>query len=395
MNRRCEMQKKYRSIIFIIIGIILFPFCMHYAYAKETVKIAFIAPLSGGVSAIGTGGRNSADLAIRLHNKDPQSRYKYELVELNDACDPETGIKAAEKAGKDHTIVACVAHYCSSVALETVHTYHKYNLPAVIWGAVNPDITYGNNYNEIFRVNGTMLHQSETASKFMIRQGFQTWVILHETTSYGLAHKKFISLFLKRFNGKVMDTMGLDIHQENFVKEIKIIQDLKPDVIFYGGLTPLGIRFCKALEKAGVAIPVQGTSGIVSRDFIDGVGEYAEGIVAFREGAPIKGLPGGERFMELYRKQGYKEPPEAYGPFAFAATELVCVTVEKAGPDRNAIRDSLRQVRGYESIIGMITFDEHGQNRVPMITKYVVQDGKWVDWESSEYRTGKRTLKRK
>jgi branched-chain amino acid transport system substrate-binding protein len=34
--------------------------------AKDTVKVAFISPLTGGVSAIGVGGRNSADLAVRL-----------------------------------------------------------------------------------------------------------------------------------------------------------------------------------------------------------------------------------------------------------------------------------------------------------------------------------------
>jgi branched-chain amino acid transport system substrate-binding protein len=29
---------------------------------------------------------------------------------------------------------------------------------------------------------------------------------------------------------------------------------------------------------------------------------------------------------------------------------------------------------------------------VPLISKYVVQDGKWVIWEDSEYASGKRKL---
>ncbi len=41
------------------------------ASAKETVKIAFVGPLTGGNSAIGLGGRNSADLAVKLRNQDP------------------------------------------------------------------------------------------------------------------------------------------------------------------------------------------------------------------------------------------------------------------------------------------------------------------------------------
>jgi branched-chain amino acid transport system substrate-binding protein len=54
----------------------------------------------------------------------------------------------------------------------------------------------------------------------------------------------------------------------------------------------------------------------------------------------------------------------------------------------------LAKVNNRDSIIGKITFDDHGQNTVSLITKYVVQDGKWVVWEDSEYATGKRKLPR-
>ena len=44
------------------------------ALAKDTVEVAFIGPLTGGVSAIGVGGRNSADLAVKLRNADPKAK---------------------------------------------------------------------------------------------------------------------------------------------------------------------------------------------------------------------------------------------------------------------------------------------------------------------------------
>jgi branched-chain amino acid transport system substrate-binding protein len=42
--------------------------------------------------------------------------------------------------------------------------------------------------------------------------------------------------------------------------------------------------------------------------------------------------------------------------------------------------------------VGRITFDDHRQNSVPLITRFVVQDGRWVVWEDSDYATGKRAL---
>ena len=54
------------------------------ANAKDKVKVGFIGPLTGGVSVNGIGGRNSADLAVKLRNADAKAQYEYELVVLDD-----------------------------------------------------------------------------------------------------------------------------------------------------------------------------------------------------------------------------------------------------------------------------------------------------------------------
>jgi branched-chain amino acid transport system substrate-binding protein len=114
--------------------------------------------------------------------------------------------------------------------------------------------------------------------------------------------------------------------------------------------------------------------------------------VAFREGAPAEKLPGGKYFIEQYAKAAYSDPPEAYGPFAFAAANLVMDAVEKVGPDRKKVRNELNRTHDYDSVVGKISFDDHRQNAVPIITKFVVQGGKWIVWEDSEFASGKRPL---
>src|SRR5467141_1701535 len=74
--------------------------------AKQTVKIAYIGPLTGGVSANGIGGRNSADLAVRLRNADAKAKYEYELVVLDDECKPNVAVQVATKMAADKEIVA-------------------------------------------------------------------------------------------------------------------------------------------------------------------------------------------------------------------------------------------------------------------------------------------------
>ncbi len=362
---------------------------------KDTVKIAFIGPLTGGVSANGLGGRNSAQLAVNLHNANSSSNYSYELVTLDDECKPNIGVQVATKVAADKHVIAGVTHYCSAVAMGTVDVYHKFGLPVVVWGAVLPDITYGNDYKEVHRVNGTMINQNEVAAEFMLEQGYKTWVIIHDTTDYGKGHNRYFSKYLVGKGGRILGTFGVSSDQQDFNAELTKVKELNPDVIYFGGLAPTGVRLRSQMEKLGIDAVFQGTSGIVSDAFIEGLGSLSEGVIAFREGAPVENLPGGEGFIAKYNQQGFGEPPEAYGAFAFAATQLIIDAIEKVGPDRKAVKQELNATRNHESIVGPISFDDHGQNTVALITRYVVQDGKWVVWEQSEYAEGKRKLSRR
>lgn len=363
------------------------------ALAKDTVKVGFIGPLSGGVSNMGLGGRNSAALAVALRNQDPNAKYEYELEALDDECKPNVGVQVATKLATNRKVVGAVTHYCSAVAMGTVDIYHKFNLPMIVWAAVLPDITYGNDYTEIHRVNGTMINQNETAADFMIGQGYKTWAIIHDTTDYGKGHNKYFSQFLTEKGGEILGTFGVTSDQQDFTAELTKIKELNPDVVYFGGLTPIAVRIRQQMDKLGIEAEFQGVSGIKSDAYFAGLsGDLAEGTVTFLEGAPAAKLPGGEYFLAEYEKAKFGEDYEAYGPFSFAAMSLLLDAIEEVGPDRKAVNAYLADVKEHDSITGPITFDEHGQNTVALITKYVAQDGAWVVWEDSEYADGTRKL---
>jgi branched-chain amino acid transport system substrate-binding protein len=311
----------------------------------------------------------------------------------DDECRPNVGVQVATKIAADNSIVAGITHFCSAVAMGTVGVYHRFGMPAMVWGAVLPEITYGNQFKEVYRVNGTMINQSEVAAKFMVGQGYKKWAIIHDTTDYGKGHNKYFSEFLHKNGGTVLGTFGVTADQQDFTTELTKIREMKPDVVYFGGLTPLGVRIRTQMAKLGIKAQFEGTSGIMSDAYIQGVGkELGEGSLAFLEGAPWEKLPGGLFFKGNYQQAKYSEAPEAYGPFAFAATNLIMDAVEKVGPNRKKLIDELGRTKNVDTIIGKVTFDDHGQNVVPLVTKYVVEDGKWVVWEDSSYAKGKKKL---
>lgn len=364
------------------------------AFAKDKVKIAFVGPLTGPLSPHGIGGRNSAELAVKLMNADPKTKYDYELVVLDDECKPNIGVQVVTKIASDRSIVAAVPHYCSATAIATVDIFNRFKLPMVVWAAVLPEITYGNKYPEVHRVSGILIGQNRVGAEFMKARGYKTFVSFADSTDYGKSMNKYFTEFTLENGNKILGTFSVPPDQQDLSAELTKIKELNPEVIYFGGLTPLGARLRTQMAKFGINAQLEGNSGIMGDAFINAAGpELAEGTVTFFDSPPISKMPGGKFFMDSYKAAGYSEPPEAYGPFAYVATHLVMEAIEKAGPDRAKITEELGSVNDRPSIVGPINFDDHGQNITPLTTKYVVQDGKWVVWEDSEYASGKRKLK--
>ena len=170
---------------------------------KKTVKLAFIGPLTGGTASNGLGGRNSFLLALQERNADSKTKHQYETEVLDDECKPTVAVQAALKASSDPQVIAGVTHYCSVTAIATVDTYHKAGMPAMVWGAVLPEITYGHTHVEITRVNGTMINQNNVAADFVVKTlGFKTFALIHDTTDYGRAHAKYFTEYLEKAGGK-------------------------------------------------------------------------------------------------------------------------------------------------------------------------------------------------
>src|SRR5438874_10322512 len=196
------------------------------ANAKDKVKVGFIGPLTGGVSVNGLGGRNSADLAVKLRNADAKAKYEYELVVLDDACTPNVAVQVATKMSADKEIIGAATHYCSSTAIATVDVYHKFGLPVVVWGAVLPDITYRNKYAEVHRVNGTMINQNDANAELISKIGYKTFAVIHDTTDYGKGHNQYFSAALNKLGGKIIGTFGVTDNQQDFATELTQIKAL-------------------------------------------------------------------------------------------------------------------------------------------------------------------------
>ncbi len=391
------MGKLFKSLTVVFLATILIvvsltiPFQAGKAFAKQKVKIAFIGPLTGKHAKMGTSCKNAFLLAVNQQNASGKNKYIYEVVALDDECVPAKGVQAATKACSDPDIVAAASHYCSMVAITTTEIFHRFGLSSTVWGAVLPAITYGNDYKEICRVNGTQVEQNKFNAHLMVdKLGFKKFCIIHDTTDYGRGHLKYFKAELEARKAQILGIYGVNIEQKDFSAILSKIKALNPEVVYFGGLTPTGVLIKSQMDKLGIKSQFLGTSGIKADDFNSSLGEHAEGVICMLDGKPLNKLKGGMEFKAAYEK-AFDTPIEAYAPFAYSAANLIIKAVEKVGPDRAKLVEAIDKTDTYD-IIGHIHFNKYGQNDTPLVTAYVSQDGKWVPFDDSEYASEKRML---
>jgi branched-chain amino acid transport system substrate-binding protein len=389
------MKKRYSSqfavVAVAVIAMLTFGAMGDQAIAK-TVKIAFIGPLTGPNAAQGIGAKNSFDLAIRLANKSGEFPYSLEMMTLDDASDPAVAVSAALKAVSDKDVAVASGHWNSGCALATIHTFHSFKVPMMVWGAISPKITEYN-YPEITRSCPTLVQENVPFADWVINDlGYKTFSIISDTTDYGEQNTKAFTALAKKFGAEILSVDAVPTGTTDFRPILTKIKGLKPSAIYFGGVVMEGALVRSQMKKVGLKKVFCAVSGLADPKFIEVAGKAAEGTIITKPGFVLEELADGKAFKAAYDAQGYKEPMGAYGIYAYESANIILAALKQVGPDdKVALAKALRNMK-FDGIMGTTTFDKNGQTELSPVTKLVAQDGQWVKWEDSEYAAGQRML---
>jgi branched-chain amino acid transport system substrate-binding protein len=359
--------------------------------AKEVVKIGMINPFTGPAAAIGLGMKNSMDLRIRQANRSNEfPEYDIEMVALDDASDPATGVSMAYKLGSDPKVIAASAHYNSPVSLATCHVFHKFGLLNIASASVHPDIIKGNNYKEIVRIVADVTTETALGGKLLVSQlGYKNWCVVHDTTAYGKTENEWFTKDLKARGGRILSVDAVTVGTKDFRPILTKIKELKPDGI-YGGFVVQEASLLKIqMNELGMNdILFYAGSGSDSYTFNDITGASGEGTVIIGKSF----ISDDSQFAIAYRAEKFSSPYENGGPFAYDATGIILMALKKVGPNRKAIVDYVNDPGfSYNGVTGLIILKDRQTTTGGLVVK-VSQDGKWVNWDQSQYFSGKKRL---
>jgi branched-chain amino acid transport system substrate-binding protein len=385
----CNKRSAAISVLFSF-SFLLLTCSLVFSAEKKLVKIGFIGPLTGPNAAIGLGARNSADLALRQVNEKGNLPYKFELVVMDDSSDPTTGVAAATKLCSDPLVAAATTHFNSPVSLATIHVFHRYGVPQMLWGGIHPDTTNKYNYPEVTRICAESNTSHDILTKFVVPMGYKNWSVIYGITSYGKSCLDAVKPALTKAGGSIVSQDGIAVGSTDFRPILSKIKALRPapDTIYYGGVVTESALVKIQMTELGMKKFFTGVQGMDSETFNVTAKESAEGTLIVGK----LHIDDSSSYVKAYKAAGYKEYYDASGPYAYDAVNLIIEAIKKSGPeDKKKLAKTIRETV-YQGVLGMTKFNEFGQTMTGGLTIKISQDQKWVAWEDSEYSKGKRVL---
>ncbi|MEU2896722.1 branched-chain amino acid ABC transporter substrate-binding protein [Streptomyces sp. NPDC088106] len=368
-----------------------------------TVVIGVDAPLTGDLSALGLGIKNSVDLAAKTANKEKYVEgITFKIEALDDQGQASVGQQNATKLVANDDVLGVVGPLNSSVGESMQKVFDTAKLVEVSPANTNPALTQGvkwqtekvRPYKSYFRTATTDAIQGPFAAQYVFNDAKKKKVfVIDDKKTYGAGLAATFTDEFKKLGGQVVGTEHINPDSKDFNAVATKVKNSGADVVYYGGEYPQAGPLSKQIKEAGAKIPLVGGDGIYSADFIKLAGAAGTGDLATSVGAPVEELPSAKEFVANYKAGGYKEDFEAYGGYSYDSAWAIIEAVKKVVegndgklPDdaRAKVVDAMQDV-SFDGVTGKVSFDEFGDATNKQLTVYSVKDGDWTTVKSGTF----------
>jgi branched-chain amino acid transport system substrate-binding protein len=340
--------------------------------SPNAFRVGLEAPLSGEQAVLGEGMLKGAELAAsQLNEHDGILGRQVEIVPIDDAADPATGVKAAKSAiaaGLD----GIVGPYNSSVGVETLPLYMKAGLVPI-------RLTSDTSTNNLGFTLQPMTYQiAPVASRALTEWlGAKTVAIAYDPTqSYTVSVSKALKESLEAVGVTVTAFEKVKPGEKSYAGVVDKLAATKPDVIYAAVYFPEGGLIAKEMQEGEVESQCIADYASYDTGFVETAG------VPAARACPVVGVPAPEDFsgaaakVTEYRNE-FGEAPGTWSPYTYDSLNLLANGIEKAGGTAaKKLTATLDGIRNWPGWTGSVTIDPRSGNRQPATVVLVDTDAK-------------------
>jgi branched-chain amino acid transport system substrate-binding protein len=361
-----------RSRLLFVSVISIAALCATTATAEILIGVA--GPMTGKDAWSGAQLERGAEMAVAdLNAAGGVLGEQVQLITVDDFCDPEQAVAAAEKLVSEDVIFV-VGHYCSGASIPASEIYQAAGILQISPASTNPTFT------ELGRSNVFRVVNRDDANGVVIGNYLADhWpdkkiAILHDGTTYGKGAAEEVKKNLNRRGLTEAIYQAYVPGKANYGAEIDGLQAAEIAVAFIGGYpAEIGLMARHARDR-GYSVQLMAANSMGTEEFRLIAGAAAEGIL-FTDPADPRRRAEAAPVVERFRASGFE--PEGYTLYAYGAVQAWAQATAKAGSlEIEAMITSLREHQ-FDTVLGPIDFDDKGD--------LAVQNPVWYVWRGGTY----------
>ncbi|MFJ9540714.1 branched-chain amino acid ABC transporter substrate-binding protein [Streptomyces sp. NPDC101225] len=368
-----------------------------------TVTIGIDAPLTGDLSALGQGIKNSVDLAAKTANKQKfVDGVTFKVVAKDDQAQASSGQQNATSLVADKSVLGVVGPLNSNVAESMQKVFDDAKLVEVSPANTNPALTQGTNwqttksrpFKSYFRTATTDAIQGPFAAEYVYNTAKAKKVfVIDDKKTYGAGLAATFTNEFKKLGGTVVGTQHINPDTKDFSSVATQVKNSGAQAVYYGGEYPQAGPLSKQIKAAGAKIPLVGGDGIFDPTFIKLGGASSAGDLATSVGAPVETLDSAKKFVADYKAAGYSGDYGAYGGYSYDSAWAIIEAVKKVVDDNNGKLPSDARAKvtaamqdvSFDGVTGKVSFDQYGDATNKQLTVYAVKNGAWAAVKSGTF----------
>ena len=345
------------------------------AYAADTIKIGFHAPLTGFAASDGKSSSEGVKLAVEQVNSAGGINGKMlELVIYDDQAKAAQAIPIANKLiGQDKVVIGVSGSY-SGPTRSAAGVFQEAGIPYIAAYAIHPDITRAGNY--VFRTSFLGEIQGRSGAKLVGEMlGKKRVVVITLQNDFGKSLAAGFKSKAADYGIKIVNEYQYSIKDRQFGPIVAKVKADQPDAIYASGYYFTAGPLVSQMRAAGVTVPIIGQEGYDSQKFIEIAGASSEGVIITTSLDRDSDVPETKNFISAFEnKAGFKADMVAAS--AHTSVLVAADALKRAGStDPEAIRKAIATTNLKVST-GTISFNSLGEV-MKAVQIQVVKNGNW------------------
>jgi len=353
---------------------------------NEPYKVGAVLDISGNSSSLGVPERDTLLMMVeKLNANGGVKGHPIELTIMDNKSD-ETESVLAVKTLIEKDVLAILGASSSGTSMAMIKTVQSEKVPMISLAAASTIVEPTGERQWVFKTAQSDIVMINKIISYLKKNNLNKVAFLYMNNSYGDNGKKALSAAVKDSGITIVAEEKFDANDKDMTAQLTKVKTSGAQVAIVWAIPPSASILTKNFKDVGLSIPLIHSHGVGNQKFIELAQGAADGAILpigkfsvaqqISDNDPQKKVLGS--YSVDYSKK-YNAEPNSFGGYAWDAFNLLVNALEKAGPDRVAIRGELEKTQGFIGISGVFNMSPQDHNGLKEDSAVLVkvEQGKW------------------